>query len=193
MGLDANWVAAIASVASAFVVAITAAAAFVQVRHARNSNEITVFLRLVDRLDSLESEAAFAGLDAFVARVNTDAAFRARLIEHDPVEEFRPIASVLQFVEHLSTLVVTGRITEQLVLAEYADNIDELWDALRETIYLRRIAHGPYVGVAFEHLAMRAKRFISSGGMDRLYGRLQKDRRMMEFEPPITPSESLSA
>jgi hypothetical protein len=29
--------------------------------------------------------------------------------------------------------------------------------------------------------------------MDRLYGRLQKDRHMMEFEPPIAPGQSLSA
>ena len=181
MSVDANWVAAVASVASAFVVAIAAVAAFVQVSHVRNSNEITVFLRMVDRLDSLESEAAFAGVDAFVARVRTDSAFRMRLAQSGTVEEFRPIASVLQFIEHLSTLLVTGRITERLVLAEYADNIEELWDSLRETIYLRRAVRGPHVGAAFEHVAMRSKRFIASGGMDRFYGRLQKDPRMAAF------------
>jgi len=46
--------AAPASMASAIIVAITAIAAFLQIRHVRNANEIAVYLRLVDRLDSLE-------------------------------------------------------------------------------------------------------------------------------------------
>jgi hypothetical protein len=71
-------------------------------------------------------------------------------------------------MEHLSTLIVTGRLTEQLKLAEYADTIDRLWDRLADTIYLRRAVGGPYAGAAFEHRAMRAKRFLESGKMDRL-------------------------
>jgi hypothetical protein len=188
MELDANWVAAIASVASATVVAITAVAAFMQIRHVRNSNEITVFLKLVERLDSLEAEATFAKVDAFAERVRNDVPFRGELAQLRRVKDFREIAVLLQYMEHLSTLIVTGRITEQLVLAEYADNIETLWDRLADTIYLRRAVGGPYVGAAFEHVAMRAKRFLQSGEMDRLYGRMQKDPRMAKFKVPSAPS-----
>lgn len=182
MQINADWVAAIASVASAIVVAATAAAAFLQIRHVRNANEITVFLRLVDRLDSLEAEAAFAGIDEFVTRVRTDPALRLALTRDRRVADFRAIGTLLQFLEHLSTLVVMGHVTESLILAEYADSIDDLWDRLAEVVYLRRKARGPHVGAAFEHIAMRAKRYVAEGNLDRFYGHLEKDRRMTALE-----------
>ena len=188
MEIDANWVAAIGSVASATVVAITAIAAFLQIRHVRNSNEISVFLKLVERLDSLEAEATFATVEAFAERVRIDVKLRNELARARRVDEFRDIATLLQFMEHVSTLIVTGHLTERLVLAEYADNIDSLWDSLAETIYLRRAVGGPFVGAAFEHLAMRAKRFLESGEMDRLYGRMFKDPRMAAFQVPAAAS-----
>ena len=178
MGLDASWVAAIASVASAVVVAVTAIAAFAQIRQARNSNEITVYLRLVDRLDAIEARGAFAGLDELVTRVRTDATFRQRLQQPDVFEEIPEVAALIRFLEHLSTLVVTGGVTERLILAEYADNLDAFWDRLAELIYLRRETAGPYFGAALEHVAMRARRYIANGEMARLYGRLDKDPRM---------------
>jgi len=79
----------------------------------RNSNEISVFLKLVERLDSLDAETAFAGIDAFVERVRTDPAFRLQLAQRGIVDGLREIASLLQFLEHFSTLVVTERVTER--------------------------------------------------------------------------------
>jgi hypothetical protein len=175
MGLDAEWIGAIATLASALVIAVTAIAAFAQIRHIRTSNEITVFLRMIERTDSPEFAAAFAAIDPLRKKLTIDPDLRQRLATENDVEEFRSVGSLLQFMEHLATLVVTGRMSEHLVLAEYADNISDLWDRLGEIIYLRRRVRGPYVGVAFEHLAMRAKHFISGGRMEQLYGRLQKD------------------
>jgi hypothetical protein len=190
MQIDSGWVAALASVVSALVITVTAIAAFVQIRHARNANEITVYLRLVDRIDSLEAGETFARLDTFVESVRTDPAVRARLMQRGISDEFRDVASLIQFLEHLSTLLVTGGITETLVLAEYADNIEQFWDRIAETIYLRRAVLGPYYGVTFEHLAMRAKQYIAEGGMERLYGRLKKDPRMRSFAPSTNAGES---
>ncbi len=155
----------------------------------RNSNEISVFLKLVERLDSLDAETAFAGIDAFVERVRTDPAFRLQLAQRGIVDGLREIASLLQFLEHFSTLVVTERVTERLVLAEYADNIDDLWDRLAEMIYLRRAVLDQHYGAAFEHIAMRAKRYLADSEMERFYGRLKKDPRMASFVPPYADAE----
>jgi hypothetical protein len=175
MELDASWVAAIASVASALVVAIAAVAAIAQIRYIRSSNEITVFLRMIERTDSSEFAVAFAAIEPLRRRLATDTDLRDRLKRDERVEELRDIGALLQFMEHLATLVVIGHISERLALAEYADNIVELWDHLGEVVYLRRRARGPFVGAAFEHLAMRARHFIQEGHMAQLYGRLKKD------------------
>ncbi|MGH7727268.1 MAG: hypothetical protein ACREM2_00535 [Vulcanimicrobiaceae bacterium] len=53
---------------------------------------------------------------------------------------------------------------------------------------MRRVGLGPYVGAAFEHLAMRAKRYLRAGEMKRLYGRLLHDPRLADFvRPPDGP------
>ncbi len=119
---------------------------------------------------------AFAAIEPLRQRMAIDTGLRKRLSKDERVDEFRDIGVLLQFMEHLGTLVVTGHISEGLVLAEYADNLDELWDRLGEMVYLRRQAR-----VAFEHLAMRGRQFIKEGHMAQLYGRLKKDPQYAAF------------
>jgi len=174
--MDSGWVAAIASLASAFIVAVTAIAAFRQLRHNRNANDIVVYLRIIDRLDSPATVEARASLAVIAQKVQSDPAYRERL--RDP--QFRPaefleVAMLLGFLEHISVLITKGGVAEALVLAEYADTFVAIWEQMRPTIIERRIAFGPHTGRAFEHLAMRSRRYIESGAMEREYAALERD------------------
>jgi hypothetical protein len=175
--MDASWVAAIASAASALIVGIAAIAALLQIRHIRNANEITVYLRLVERLDSPKSRSAFDGIAPLVTRLNTDPAMRARLASSERVPEYDEIIELIRFLDNLTMIILTGGVKERLVLTEYADDIALMWNSLAEVIYLRRAALGVRFGAALEHLAMRAKDHIASGEIDRFYGRLLRDPR----------------
>jgi hypothetical protein len=178
--VDAGWVAAVASIASAVIVAITAIAAFRQLRHYRNANDIVVYLRLIDQMDSEMMVNARSSVAAVSQKYNTEPEYRRRL--RDPTftpEEFRPIGMMLRFLEHISVLVTKGGIAESLILAEYADIFVVMWDQLHPAIIERRVAFGPYTGRAFEHLAMRARRYIDSGEMEREYALLERDPRTM--------------
>lgn len=75
--MDASWVAAIASVASAFVVGAAAIAAVIQIRHIRNANEIAIYLRLADRLDSPMTSAAYAAIGPFLEKFRADESLRS--------------------------------------------------------------------------------------------------------------------
>jgi hypothetical protein len=185
--VDATWVAAIASVASALVVGVTALAAFLQIRHVRYANELSVYMRLFDRLDTPNTLEAFRSIDALAARIRTDPEFRRRMAYERAVPEFDAVASLLQFFEHLSTLVALGNMSERLVLAEYAENIVDTWDRLSEAVYLRRISFSPNTYAAYEHLAMRARDYIAKGELQRLYDGLRRDPRMASFTPPAEP------
>lgn len=178
MSLDAGWTGAIASLASAFIVAITTIAAFRQLRHYRNANEIVVYLRLIDTMDSASILGARRSLAAMAQRVATDTEFREALRDPNFIpEDFAPIGELLRFLEHISVLVTKGGVAESLVLAEYADTFVDVWELMRETVSVRRIAYGQYTGRAFEHLAMRAKQYIDSGAMERDYAALERDPR----------------
>ena len=174
--MDSGWVAAIASLASAFIVAVTAIAAFRQLRHNRNANDIVVYLRIIDRLDSPATVEGRASLAVIAQKVQSDPAYRERL--RDP--QFRPaefleVAMLLGFLEHISVLITKGGVAEALVLAEYADTFVAIWEQMRPAIIERRIAFGPHTGRAFEHLAMRSRRYIESGAMEREYAALERD------------------
>ena len=106
-----------------------------------------------------------------------DPAFRERLRRLEPIEEFARYGRLLATLEHLATLVIKNGVAESLILAEYADNFKRTWEYVREAVYLRRDAFGPYTGAAFEHLAMRAKAYRESGRQAREYGMLLSDER----------------
>jgi len=178
--MDPSWVAAIASVVSLLIVGIATIAAVVQIRHIRNANDITIYLRLVERLDSAESRAAFAALLPFTERLKTDAELRSRLEQPQVVPEFDHIEALVRFLDTLTMLILAGRVKEELTLAEYADDIVRVWDQLAEAIRLRRRGAGQHFGAAFEHLAMRAKSYLESGEMNRFYDRLLRDPRLRE-------------
>lgn len=174
--MDSGWVAAIASLVSAFIVAVTAIAAFRQLRHNRNANDIVVYMRLIERMDAPETRDARAALSVVAQKTRDDPEYRRRL--RDPSfrpEEFREVGLLLGFLEHISVLVTYGGVAEPIVLAEYADTFVTIWEEMRPAIAERRIAFGPYTGRAFEHLAIRARRYIDSGRMEREYAALERD------------------
>lgn len=175
--MDASWVAAIASVASAFVVGIAATAALLQIRHVRNANDIAIYFHLIDRLESANAMATFQEYEDFARRLEIDDALRRRMTEGRPVPEFQEIERFLRFVDNLAILAIRGSVTEQLVLTKYADDIVRLWDALAEAIFLRRQGIGTRFAATYEHLAMRAKSDLASGKVDRFYDRLLRDQR----------------
>jgi hypothetical protein len=175
---DSAWIAALASLVSALIVAVTAIAAFRQLRHYRNANDIVVYLRLIDQMDSPLMIEGRRNLALVATNVQTDPVYRERLT--DPAfapEEFRSVGRLLGFLEHISVLVTKGGIAESLVLAEYADTFLRTWDLMRPAIVQRRVAFGPHTGRAFEHLAMLSKRYIESGAMQREYDALECDSR----------------
>jgi hypothetical protein len=176
VSIDPGWVAAIASLVSAFIVVTTAIAAFRQLRHNRNANDIVVYLRLVDTMDAPAMLEARSSLALVAKRVESDPGYREQLRDRSfRPEEFSGVASLLGFLEHISVLITKGGVAEGLVLAEYADTFVAIWDQMRPAIRERRVAFGPHTGRAFEHLAMRSRRYIESGQMEREYAALERD------------------
>jgi hypothetical protein len=184
--MDVSWVAAIASVASAFIVGVAAIAALLQIRHVRNANDIATYLHLIDRLETANAAAAFGSYEDFARQVRTDQSLRYRLAQPQDVPEFREIETLLRFLDNLTMLMLTGSVTERLILVKYADDIVRVWDHLAEAVYLRRFGL-PHFGSTYEHLAMRAKAYLAAGEIDRFYGQLQRDPRMASITAPKPP------
>ena len=175
---DSGWAAAAAAIVTALIVAGTAVAAFRQLKHNRNANDIVVYLRLIDFMDAPATMQARRAMAEMADAIANDSEYRENLTRPDFFpDNFAQIARMLQFLEHIAVLVTKGGVAESLVLAEYADTFVAIWELMRPGIHLRRVAFGPYLGRAFEHLAMRAKLYIDSGTMNRDYESLLRDPR----------------
>ncbi len=186
--MDAGWVGALASLASTVIVAVAAIAAFRQITHFRNANDIVVYLRVIDRMDSPAVLDARTSLAGFARRLASDDAYRLALRDPKFVpDDFRGVGELLRFLEHIAVLVTRGGIAEALIFAEYADTFVEIWEQVYPAVVERRVAFGPHTGRAFEHLAMRAKRYIESGQMAREYDALEADPRL---HPPGAQSQT---
>jgi hypothetical protein len=182
MGVDSDSVAALSSVVSLLVVSITAIAAVRQLRHNRNANEMALFLRLMDQMASPEMLDARERLPVLAKMLADDPVYLERLADRSfNPEEFQNVGIALRFLEQISVLVTQGGIAEDLVLAEYADIFVSVWETARPAIVRRRLAFGPHTGRAFEHMAMRAKRYIDSGEMERVYAKLERDERPLHM------------
>ena len=136
---DSGWAAALAAIITALIVAGTAVAAFRQLRHGRNANDIVVYLRLIDFMDSPATSATRISLMAIAERLATDPAYCEDLKNPGLFpEEFRNAGEMLRFLEHISVLVTKGGVAESLVLAEYADTFVDIWEKIRPAMICRR-------------------------------------------------------
>ena len=155
-----NWeeVSAVSTFITMIVIAMSAIAAVIQLRHMRAGNSIVGFLGLMDKWASPEARArqtfVFGGeLD----RKLTDPQYRAELTRMQPDRLAHPELEYLDFWESLGGLVKMGYFSEDLVMESGGPVGVAAWEKLKPVIALIRSTRGPTAYDNFEYLVSRAK------------------------------------
>jgi hypothetical protein len=139
------------------VIAATAIAAIVQLRHLRASNQITATIGLMDKWAAPE----FRTMANFVhqgelERKLLDPAYRAEL-SSAPIDKLaHPEVAYLDFWESVGSLIKLGHISEEAYLDLNSYPIVSSWRKLEPVIAIIRRKRGPQVYDMFEYLASRA-------------------------------------
>lgn len=129
--MSAEWVTAIATVFTALVIAASAFAAVLQIRHIRSSNQIAVFVEVRERIESADFEAA------------------------------ANIRKVANFFESLGAFVKRGVIDADLACDVWGAVVLRKWNALEPVIGSRRAAiNNNRLLKNFEYLASLSKDWI---------------------------------
>jgi hypothetical protein len=81
---------------------------------------------------SPRAATALSAIDPLVERLKADPSLQTRLAHPGPVPEVGEIVALVRFLDNLTMTILTGGVTERLILAEYADDIVQLWDRLGE-------------------------------------------------------------
>jgi hypothetical protein len=144
------------------VIAATAIAAIVQLRHARSSNHIAALNELRETTESPDFQAAqhfvFTGLRTKVQDPDFRYQFEHRSARSDQNKPF--FGSVLMlgnFYESMGLLVKTGLVDKTLVLEMWMEAIVRTWDDLAPmtAIYRRRVGDSAWEN--FEYLTVLAQ------------------------------------
>ena len=157
---SAEYLTAYASIATFLVIAATAIAAFIQLRHIHGANQLAGLLHLTEawRGDMFQSANTFIR-EELPARLR-DPAFRAQLAGPDPDRRNHPELFIADMLEQTGSYIKYGMIDGEQFLDLTSSYIIHTWDNLKEVVLLRRAASGGNAMYEnLEYLAVRAQDF----------------------------------
>ena len=157
--MSPEWVTALATMGTFVVIAASAVAALLQLRHMRGSNQIVA---LTECRETLESDA-FQEARYFVQRllpdVLRDSEIQRKLAEESFPKELRAAQYVANFFESMGAFVRFNIIDRTIACDLWSSVVVASWEALRPiTRILRR--RDPGVWENFEYLAVLSKEFL---------------------------------
>ena len=174
--MDSTAIGTAANLVTLVIVAITAFAALRQMRHNQTANELVLFTNFVREVNEREMSGDIPWMMGLAERLK-DPEYRERFAADTTNDEVRRAKVLMQFFERYASLVIVSGLSEHLIFYEYVSLIAGVWEnAVAAYPYARRARSGVYAGRAFEHLAMRARRY-EANQMVRDYERLLRDPR----------------
>lgn len=156
--MSPEWVTAIASFATFVVIAATAIAALVQLRHMRNSNQIEVLTEFRHTMDSPEFRDAFHFIRYELPGLMNDSEGRRILMVLDSPESQR-VNLVANYLDYACSFVKHGVVNRDLACDLWYSTVVRSWDGLAPLIASRRAMLGYRLWEDFEYLALLCKRF----------------------------------
>jgi hypothetical protein len=146
------------------VIAGTAIAALIQLRHARGSNQIAALDELRTVFQSREFTEAQGFLDARLGELVKNPTFRYQWAHRDKrTDEFNDDIQrarlVGNYFEDVGALVVAGLLDGELTCMIYSSDITRAWEGLQPLIAIGRRVAGKSAWENFEYVAMLTQRW----------------------------------
>lgn len=149
------------------VIAATAIAAVIQLRHARGSNQIAALNELRETMETPDFQAAqhFVGTE-LPAKLH-DQTFRYQLVHRlARTDENRPlirqIISLGNFYESMGLLLKTGLVEQKLVMEMWSSNVTADWENLAPVAAMTRRSVGEALWENFEYLAVLSQDWMAA-------------------------------
>ena len=153
MRMSLELVNTLASLATFVVIGATAAAALMQLRHIRHSNQLESIIALRALRDSPALDEAFAFVSQELARRLEDPAFRAELESAvSPDREVHKELRLFDYYEMIGGYVKLGLISGDVFL-EFG-NPERFWDLSARALEIYRRKRGPATYENFEYLVV---------------------------------------
>jgi hypothetical protein len=152
--MSAEWVTAIATAGTFVVIAASAAAALVQLRHMRGSNQIVALTECRETLESPEFRDAQRFVSYELPKRLNDPEEARKAAQIPFVGEYEAIATVANFFESMGLFVKSGIIDKHIACDFWSYVVLRNWEALLPvTSYVRLKIQEPALWENFEYMA----------------------------------------
>ncbi len=162
--MSPEWLNTIASLATLLVIAASALAALLQLRHVRGGNQAQIFNAYSAKFDTSEFRQALDWVRCDLPKLLLEPSIVAQLANVPPwwTSELAAIRAVGNFFDDVGAFVLSGIIDERVVLRFLLPTqVLEAWKSLAPVVaLLRHRLHDPALWENFEYLAARSERFI---------------------------------
>lgn len=160
--MSAEWLTAIGTIGTFVVIAASAIAALLQIRHMRSGNAISLLTSYNNEFDTQEFQLAFAYVRSELPeRIKDDRVMNELAAAPPFVGEYAAIRTIANFFEDMGAFVLTGLLDERIVCTLYSENVTSAWKSIAPvTALLRSKLDSPSIWENFEYLAVRGAKFI---------------------------------
>jgi hypothetical protein len=149
------------------VIAATAIAAIVQLRHARSSNQIVALNEIRETMETPEFIAARHFVESELSGRLKDAAFRYQIDAPSArTDETRPfhamVSTIGNFYESMGQFVKNELVDRDLVLENWSEVVIGAWQRLAPVAAINRRRLGPALWENFEYLTVLAQDWMAA-------------------------------
>jgi hypothetical protein len=157
--MSAEWVTAIATAGTFVVIAASAIAALLQLRHMRGSNQIVALTECREKLESEEFQNAREFVALKLPELLNDREMQRRLELPFFPSELRPAGNVANFFESMGAFVRFNIIDRRIACDLWCGVVVACWNGLLPVTRIRRKLD-PGIWENFEYLAVLSTEFM---------------------------------
>jgi hypothetical protein len=151
---------AAASIGTFVVIAASAIAALIQLRHMSSNNELSALRAAMESWDSDRIQDALYFLRTDFASKMNDESYRNELLTAGPVDRrSHPELYICDFWDTLGVFIMHGLLREGAFLEMGADMVVTNWDTISPAVAIMRRKRGDALFIGFEYLADRGRRW----------------------------------
>lgn len=161
--MSPEWLTAVGTLGTFVVIAASAGAALVQLRHMRASNQLSAITELFEVFESPAFQDARRFVNHEFPQLMQDPQNRKDVLGTPIPKQFESARMILGFFENVGTLVKRGIIDSELLLDLWSPIIIGSWNRLSSYIVSSRTSRdNPALYENFEYLTALAERWDAS-------------------------------
>lgn len=159
--MSAEWTTAIATAGTFLVIAASAIAALLQIRHMRSGNQIAAYNECRETMDSPEFRSALQFIRTELPERLKDPAIVADVVDKNLAGEYGAIRMVANLYESMGLFVRIGMMDRRIACELWSGIVLDVWYALRPLTSQIRLRISTAIWINFEYMAALCQDYVA--------------------------------